>query len=151
VELADAGSEDDLRAIEGELRQYDLTPQETSKFERALAQLDGEKRARKPRKKKKAVGVTADEPRAEAGREILRVHFERMDCEQDGTRKGEDIEALHDMRVATRRQRAALRIVSSHFKKKAVKSIRDELRTLADRLGSVRDLDVLIEAAERYR
>src|SRR5215470_14513655 len=151
VELADAGTEDDLRAIDGELRQYDLKPQAASKFERALAQLDGEKRARRPRKKKKAVGVTADEPMAEAGRKILRFHFDRMVDNEEGTRKGEDIEALHDMRVATRRQRAALRIVSPYFKKKTVKPIRDELRALADRLGAVRDLDVLIEAAEGYR
>ena len=151
VELADAGTEDDLRAIDGELRQYDLKPQATSKFERALAQLDGEKRARRPRKKKKTVGVTADEPMAEAGRKILRFHFDRMVDNEEGTRKGEDIEALHDMRVATRRQRAALRIVSPYFKKKTVKPIRDELRALAERLGAVRDLDVLIEAAEAYR
>ena len=151
VELAGAGTEDDLRAIDDQLRQYDLEPQASSKFERALAQLDGEKRARKPRKKKKSVGVTADEPMADAGRKILRFHFERMVDNEEGTRKGEDIEALHDMRVATRRQRAALRIVSPHFKKKAVKPIRDELRALADRLGAVRDLDVLIEAAERHR
>ena len=151
VELADAGTEDDLRTIDGELRQYDLKPQATSKFERALAQLDCEKRTRRPRKKKKAVGVNADEPMAEAGRKILRFHFDRMVDNEEGTRKGEDIEALHDMRVATRRQRAALRIVSLYFKKKTVKPIRDELRALADRLGAVRDLDVLIEAAEGYR
>jgi CHAD domain-containing protein len=151
VELAEAGTPADLHAIDGELRRYDLEPQSTSKFERALAQLDGEKRVRKPRKKKKAVGVTADEPMAEAGRKILRFHFDRMVDNEEGTRKGEDIEALHDMRVATRRQRAALRIVSPHFKKKAAKPFRDELRALADRLGAVRDLDVLIEAAERHR
>jgi triphosphatase len=151
VELGSAGTEDDLRAIDGELRQYDIKPQSTSKFERALALLDGEKRTRKPRKKKKAVGVTADELMAEAGRKILRFHFDRMVDNEDGTRKGEDIEALHDMRVATRRQRAALRIVSPHFKKKTVKAFRDELSALADRLGAVRDLDVLIEALERHR
>ena len=37
-----------------------------------------------------------------------------------GTRLGEDIEALHDMRVATRRMRAAFRVFGEHFEPKAV-------------------------------
>ena len=95
--------------------------------------------------------MRADEPMAEAGRKILRFHFKRMLANEAGTRKGDDIEALHHMRVATRRQRGAFRIVTPYFKRKAVRAFRDELRTLAERLGDVRDLDVLIEAAEGYR
>jgi triphosphatase len=74
-----------------------------------------------------------------------------MVANEDGTRRGTDIEALHDMRVATRRQRAIFRIVAPFFTRTAVRPFRDELRTLAGHLGAVRDLDVLIEEAEDYQ
>jgi CHAD domain-containing protein len=74
-----------------------------------------------------------------------------MVANEDGTREGKDIEALHHMRVATRRQRAAFRIVAPYFRRKAIRAFQDELRTAAGYLGAVRDLDVLIEAAERHR
>jgi triphosphatase len=151
IELTTSGARKDLEALHTELQPYAVTPASESKFERALAFLDGHAPARKPKRKKKALGVRADEPMAEAGRKILRFHFERMLANEDDTRKGEDIEALHHMRVATRRQRAAFRIVSPYFKRKLTEPFRDELRTLADRLGAVRDLDVLIESAERHR
>jgi len=151
IELGPSGTLEDLHAVDAELRGYALRPVSASKFERALAILDGHAPTPKPKKKKKALGVRADEPMAEAGRKILRFHFERMLANEDDTRKGEDIEALHHMRVATRRQRAAFRIVSPYFKRKSVDAFRDELRALADHLGAVRDLDVLIESAESYR
>src|SRR6266545_2834277 len=151
IELGPSGTPEDLHAVDAELRGYALRPVSASKFERALAILDGHAPTPKPKKKKKALGVRADEPMAEAGRKILRFHFERMLANEDDTRKGEDIEALHHMRVATRRQRAAFRIVSPYFKRKSVDAFRDELRALADHLGAVRDLDVLIESAESYR
>jgi CHAD domain-containing protein len=150
IELSASGTVDDLHAIGAALRPFGLKPQSTSKFERALAMLDETGKAPAP-KKKKAPDVRADEPLAEAGRKILRFHFERMVANEAGTRTGEDIEALHHMRVATRRQRAAVRIVAPYFKRKAFSGFRDDLRTLAERLGAVRDLDVLIEDAERYR
>jgi CHAD domain-containing protein len=151
IELGSSGRHEDLQALHAELEPYAVAPASESKFERALALLDGHASTRKPKRKKKALGLQPDEPMAEAGRKILRFHFERMCANEDDTRKGEDIEALHRMRVATRRQRAAFRIVSPYFKRKSTEPFRDELRTLADRLGAVRDLDVLIEAAERYR
>ncbi|HET9001340.1 MAG TPA: CHAD domain-containing protein [bacterium] len=95
--------------------------------------------------------MRADEPWPEAGRRILRVHFLGMLANEDATRRGNDIEALHDMRVANRRQRAIFRIVAPYFKREAIRAFRDELRTLAGRLGAVRDLDVLIDAADDYR
>ena len=151
VELEPDGHVDDLIAIEAALGPYELRAEPTSKFERALAFMKHGSRRAPARKKKKAPPTRADEPMAEAGRAILRFHFERMLAEEEGTRQGEDAEALHRMRVATRRQRAALRIVERHFKKKAVRDFRDELRTLAERLGAVRDLDVLIERFQSYR
>lgn len=150
IELARDGTLDDLRAIGAGLGAFKLDPQPASKFERALAILDGAPESA-PRKKKKTPGIRADEPLAEAGRKILRFHYERMRASEAGTLEGEDIEALHRMRVATRRQRAAFRIIAPQFRRKAIAAFRDELKTAAERLGAVRDLDVLIEAAERHR
>ena len=153
IELAPTGKLEDLQVLGGLLASYQLEAQPHSKFERALALLDQptEPKPAKKKEKKKHPDVRADEPMAEAGRKILRLHFERMLANEEGTREGVDIEALHDMRVATRRQRAAFRIVASHFKRKAIRPFRDELQTLAGHLGAVRDLDVLIDAARRYQ
>jgi len=150
IELAGDGTLDDLRAIGAGLDAFRLEPQPASKFERALAILDGS-RGSAPRKNKKSPDLRADEPLADAGRKILRFHYERMRASEAGTLEGQDIEALHRMRVATRRQRAAFRIVAPQFRRKAIAGFREELKTAAARLGGVRDLDVLIEAAERHR
>ena len=74
-----------------------------------------------------------------------------MIAKEAGTRSGEDAEDLHSMRVATRRQRAAWRIFGEAFRAKRTKAHRGRLREVASRLGAVRDLDVLIEAADQYR
>jgi CHAD domain-containing protein len=97
-----------------------------------------------PRRRTKRPGVLPADPLAEAGRKILRLHFEEMLANEAGTLAGEDPEALHDMRVATRRQRAALRIVRPHFRRSAIRPVRDGLRALGGVLGAVRDLDVLL-------
>ena len=55
------------------------------------------------------------------------------------------------MRVATRRQRAAWRVFGAAFRPGRTKRYRTGLREIAARLGAVRDLDVLIEAADHYR
>jgi CHAD domain-containing protein len=150
IELTVTGTMDDLRAIGAALAPYKLKAQSKSKFDRALSELDGAP-TRGATRKKKAPGVRVDEPLVEAGRKILRFHCERMLANEDGTREGKDIEALHHMRVATRRQRAAFRIVAPYFRRVAIRDFQDELRTAAGYLGAVRDLDVLIEAAEGYQ
>jgi CHAD domain-containing protein len=87
---------------------------------------------------------------AEAGRKILRFHFAHMLNHEKGTRLGEDIEELHDMRVATRRMRAAFDVFSPFFKKKAVRNHLKGLRATGRALGRVRDMDVFIEKAQKY-
>ena len=99
----------------------------------------------------KTPGVLADDHVAEAGRKVLRFHLARMIAKEDGTRDGADPEDLHGMRVATRRQRAAWRVFGEAFRPERTKRHRGRLREVAARLGAVRDLDVLIEAADDYR
>jgi CHAD domain-containing protein len=56
-----------------------------------------------------------------------------------------DTEDIHDLRVATRRFRTALTIYDDATSKRDVRRVRRELERVADRLGAVRDLDVMLE------
>ena len=99
----------------------------------------------------KTPGVTADDHVAEAGRKVMRFHLARMIAREAGVRSGHDLEDVHGMRVATRRQRAAWRVFGAAFRPGRTKRYRNSLRDVAARLGAVRDLDVLLEAADAYR
>jgi CHAD domain-containing protein len=99
----------------------------------------------------KTPGVTPEDVLAEAGRKVLRFHFARVLAREAGTRSGEQIEDLHAMRVATRRMRAAWRVFGDGFRPGRTKALRDRLRILAGRLGAVRDLDVLLDAAVTHQ
>lgn len=96
------------------------------------------------------VGLKPDDNMAEAGRKVLLFHFSVMLNHDEGTRSGEDIEDLHDMRVATRRMRAAFEIFGEAFERKALKPHLKGLRATGRALGHVRDLDVFMEKAEHY-
>jgi CHAD domain-containing protein len=96
-------------------------------------------------------GVTPEDHVAEAGRKVMRFHLARMLAREAGTRAGTDPEELHAMRVATRRQRAAWRVFGASFRAGRTRRYRNGLREIASRLGAVRDLDVLLEAADLYR
>jgi CHAD domain-containing protein len=99
----------------------------------------------------KTPGVLAEDTVAEAGRKVMRFHLARMIDREPGVREGKDIEDIHKMRVATRRQRAAWRVFGEAFRKRRTRSYRDGLRDVARRLGAVRDLDVQLEGIDAYR
>ncbi len=71
----------------------------------------------------------------------LRRQFARVLANEPGTRLGEDIEALHDMRVATRRLRTAVSAFSAALPPEVL-AARPDFGWVADVLGEVRDLDV---------
>ena len=98
----------------------------------------------------KRPGVEPDDTLSEAGRKVMGYHFAQMVLHEAGTRLGEDIEELHDMRVATRRMRAAFEVFRDAFEPKAVKPHLKGLRATGRALGRVRDLDVFIEKAQHY-
>jgi CHAD domain-containing protein len=60
-----------------------------------------------------------------------------------------DIERVHDMRVATRRLRAAMEIFAPCFPKKEFRRTLQEVKDLADVLGERRDPDVHIAELKR--
>lgn len=102
----------------------------------------------KPRRSKR-IGLSADQPMPEAGRAIMAFHFNRLRDYAGSAAEGDE-DAVHDMRVATRRLRAALRIAGSYYKNKTVRSMRALLKELAADLGAVRDMDVLIAHGEKF-
>jgi CHAD domain-containing protein len=75
---------------------------------------------------------------------VLRRQLAVLHAKEAGTRLGEDPEELHDMRVATRRLRAALSLFEGVLPVRA-QVFRAELGWLARLLGAVRDLDVQLE------
>jgi CHAD domain-containing protein len=62
-----------------------------------------------------------------------------------------DIERVHDMRVASRRLRAALEVFAPCFDKQEHRDLLREVKQLADALGARRDPDVQIAALQELR
>jgi triphosphatase len=81
---------------------------------------------------------------------VLRTQFAEMQNHEPGTRLGEDPEELHDMRVPTRRMRAAMKVFEGALPERAG-WLREELRWVAQALGEVRDLDVQIECFQAWK
>jgi len=93
------------------------------------------------------LGSTEIEPGASMGElayAVLRRQLGVLRDKEPGTRVGEDLEELHEMRVATRRLRAALDLFVDVLPLRA-RTFRHELGWLAGVLGAVRDLDVQLE------
>ena len=95
------------------------------------------------------MGLVPEDTLSEAGRKVFSFFLARMLYHEPGTRLGEDIEELHDMRVATRRMRAAFDIFGAAFKTQRVKTHLKGLRATGRALGAVRDWDVFLEKADR--
>ena len=84
-------------------------------------------------------------PPTEHIRERLHSQFFQMLRHDPGTRLSRDIEALHQMRVATRRIRAILRTTRSFLAPEWTTHVRQEIGWTSSLLGEVRDWDVLLE------
>jgi CHAD domain-containing protein len=63
---------------------------------------------------------------------------------EPGVRQGDDPEAVHKFRVATRRLRSDLRTFSPLLERRWRRDLRTELKWLAAEIGAVRDADVLL-------
>jgi CHAD domain-containing protein len=78
-------------------------------------------------------------------RRLLVAQYEAILANDPGVRLGRDVEALHQLRVATRRARALLRAAKGLVAPQWAEPLREELRWLGALLGPVRDLDVMLE------
>jgi triphosphatase len=83
-------------------------------------------------------------PAGEVGAAALRAQFAKFLLYGPGVKEGRDPEEVHQMRVAARRMRAALREFHGCFPDSS-QGLREELKWLSGLLGAVRDLDVVAE------
>ncbi|MBA3948153.1 MAG: CHAD domain-containing protein [Herpetosiphonaceae bacterium] len=88
---------------------------------------------------------------AQAGRVGIARHAKRLYGHHDDVMRSNDDEAVHQMRVATRRMRAVLATTEEVFKPKALKPLAKPLRRVARELGVVRDGDVFLAQLGAYR
>ena len=82
--------------------------------------------------------------------EIILTNLESLQKSVDGIVTHDDIEDIHDLRVATRRIRTALDIFGNYFPKKKVKSWQGVVRTITRQFGESRDLDVQIDFLDQF-
>lgn len=82
--------------------------------------------------------------------QYLRTQLDALIEQVYGVRANEDIEPVHQARVASRRMRAGLAMFADCFDEKKVGQWRKRIRRLTRGLGLARDLDVQIEFLERF-
>jgi CHAD domain-containing protein len=94
--------------------------------------------------------LNPDDSYAEAAARIVSVRATELTEHARGVLDTGDIERVHDMRVATRRLRAALEICEPCFPQKAYQEALGEVKRLADALGERRDRDVAIATLDAF-
>ena len=95
------------------------------------------------------ITLSADDIPTEAFARIALSCIDHLQLNHQGAVNSDDPEYIHQMRVATRRLRAALRLFSPLLPPRLVEPLLPQLRELMSVLGRARDLDVLLaEIAE---
>ena len=89
-------------------------------------------------------GVAPNKTLEVCARQIVVAYFREMMSYKTGASDGTDIEFVHDMRVASRRLRAAMDNFTECFEKESFKKYYKQIKTITRTMGAVRDLDVLI-------
>lgn len=112
-----------------------------SKAERGYVLASG---SRFPPLKARPVQLVAEMGVSEAFKAITWNCLGHLHSNEAGMLEGCDIEYLHQMRVALRRQRSALSIFSKAFSKADFTPIAEELKWLAGQFGPARDWDVFV-------
>ncbi|HEX6797555.1 MAG TPA: CHAD domain-containing protein [Ktedonobacterales bacterium] len=140
VEIKAEGTRDDLDALSASLRaDLPLAPEPLTKLQRGLALLDGRNPA-------------GQEAVSDLGRQALAAQLDKIRDHEHHARQGDDPDAIHDMRVAVRRTRTMLDVlsVSQAYRRGPLRKLRGRLKRLAGKLGNVRDTDVLLARVADY-
>ncbi len=82
---------------------------------------------------------------AHSGQRLLRERAEKLLEWRDAVLKHDDIEAVHKMRVASRRLRATLDAYEAICDPQSFKKVYKQIQKIADLLGDARDTDVMIQ------
>ena len=160
LELQDGREESLLQLATTMEQRFDLLPSRLSKFDRGL-QAAGLLTPRVPQaswplgdapyvSRLREQELSAAEPAVHLAYRCLIEQFEEMLVHEPKAWEGLDPEGVHQMRVCTRRLRAAFRAFRDVLPANAVRSINRELKWVAAALGRVRDLDVYRENLDHY-
>jgi CHAD domain-containing protein len=95
-------------------------------------------------------GFDCEEPFGNAAARVVEVRAAEVFEHAEGVLDVAEIERVHDMRVATRRLRAALEVFEPCFPAKRHRKALKRVKALADALGERRDRDVSIEFLEGF-
>ncbi len=137
LELKDAGKRDDLDALSAALEKaLPLRPEPRSKLQRGLALLQHARWT--------LDGYT---PLDALVRHTVRRRLRDMRWTQRLVLEKGDADAIHDMRVATRRIRTTLQAFEGAdvYDDKVLRSLRKRLSAVAADLGAIRDLDIFLQ------
>lgn len=94
------------------------------------------------------VRLDGDASFSKAAKETVKVRAAEVFDHSEGVLDLGDIEPVHDMRVATRRLRAALEVFEPCFPGKRHRKALKKVKRLADALGARRDIDVEVALLE---
>ncbi|MES9974506.1 CHAD domain-containing protein [Candidatus Thiodiazotropha sp. LNASS1] len=97
------------------------------------------------KKNKSPAPINTDQSVSEAVQIILKHNYNYLLAWEQSARSWDDIEGVHQTRVAFRRMRSALSAFRTAIPRKVSKPWSNELRDLASQLGMARDLDVFID------
>lgn len=92
-----------------------------------------------------AMTASVDESCRFLAARYVRKQAKQLAEQLDGVRRAEDIEFVHQARVASRRLRAAMRIFGDCFDPRQLKRWRKQIRRVTAGMGEARDTDVQIE------
>ncbi len=95
-------------------------------------------------------GFDCGEPFADAAARVIELRVDEVFAHSEGVLEIADTERLHDMRVATRRLRAALEVFAPCFSAKRHRKALKRVKRLADALGERRDRDVAVESLREF-
>jgi len=101
-------------------------------------------------KARPVAGIADDDGFAAAAARLVELRTAEVLAHADGVLDTADIERLHDMRVATRRLRAALEVCEPCFPAKPYRRSLRDVKALADALGERRDRDVTLAALDDF-
>lgn len=94
--------------------------------------------------------LSTELPYGEVAARVLEVRAGELIEHSENVLDMADIERVHDMRVATRRLRAAIEVFKPCFPAEHGKEALREVKALADALGERRDRDVAIDALDAF-
>lgn len=88
--------------------------------------------------------ISPDNTLEVCARQVIVSYFREMMSYKEGAKDGRDIEFVHEMRVTSRRLRAAMDNFADCFPEKPFKKYYKKIKAITRTMGAVRDLDVLI-------